>query len=372
MKVACIFGTRPEAIKMAPVVKALKDHPFFETQVIVTAQHREMLDQVLQLFGIVPDYDLDIMQKNQTLNQITARALTGLGDIFAVDRPDLVLVHGDTTTTFCGALAAFYQQIPVGHVEAGLRTYNKYSPFPEEVNRTLTGVMTDYHFAPTVMAKENLLKENVAEEKIYVTGNTVIDALLSVAEKSLDVTSIEGLSALDQTKKTILVTSHRRENLGDRMTEIFRAIADIAKNYADSVQVVFPMHLNPKVREQVNAELGSRDNVFLIEPQEYLPFVSLMKHAYIILTDSGGIQEEAPALGKPVVVLRDTTERPEALLAGTVLLAGTSYQQVYNVTQTLLTKQDQYDKMSSAANPYGDGSAAERIVNLIHEKSKES
>jgi UDP-N-acetylglucosamine 2-epimerase len=372
MKVACIFGTRPEAIKMAPVVKALKEHPAFETKVIVTAQHREMLDQVLDLFGIVPDYDLDIMQKNQTLSQITARALTGLGDIFLKDRPDLVLVHGDTTTTFCGALAAFYQQIPVGHVEAGLRTYDKYSPYPEEVNRTLTGVMADYHFAPTDVARENLLKENVAKENIFVTGNTVIDALISVAEKSLDVRSIEGLAGLDLSKKTILVTSHRRENQGERMTEIFRAVADIARDYEEMVQVVFPMHLNPKVRVQVRAELDGLDNVFLIEPQEYLPFVSLMKHAHLILTDSGGIQEEAPALGKPVVVLRDTTERPEALSAGTVILAGYLYREVYNITETLLTNPKRYDMMSSATNPYGDGTAAERIVNLIHEKNQAS
>jgi len=367
MKIACIFGTRPEAIKMAPVVLALQQEKEWETKIIVTAQHRQMLDQVLTLFHLVPDYDLNIMKKKQSLEEVTSRALLGLSRIFDQEKPDLVLVHGDTTTTLCGALAAFYKNIPVGHVEAGLRTYNKRSPYPEEINRSLVGVMADLHFAPTSVARDNLLAEGVRHETIFVTGNTVIDALLKVADKRLDVREIPGLKGLHPHKKILLVTSHRRENLGEKMEDIFRAVGDLARDFYEDIQVVFPMHLNPAVRRIALPYLQKKDNIFLIEPLDYLPFVSLMSASYLILSDSGGIQEEAPGLGIPVLVLRDTTERPEAVEAGTVILAGTSYEEVYNNAQRLLLDEASYHQMSQAKNPYGDGTAARKIVRILHE-----
>ena len=365
LKVMTIFGTRPEAIKMAPVVLELQKHPDkIQSIVAVTAQHREMLDQVLHLFGIRPDYDLDIMKSSQTLFDITSRALVGLREVLAQARPDLVLVHGDTTTTFVGALAAFYQQIPVGHVEAGLRTHNKYSPYPEEMNRKLTGVLTDLHFAPTETARQNLLQENVLPESIFVTGNTVIDALLSTVNPSYRFVD-ELLSSVSfETSRVILVTTHRRENLGEPMRHVYQALKRIVLEYPD-VEIIFPVHKNPKVREVVDSVLGNLPRVHLTDPMEYEPFANLMDRASMILTDSGGIQEEAPSLGKPVLVLRDTTERPEAIDAGTVRLIGTAEETVYSEIKALLTDPDQYRAMSEAANPYGDGQASERIVQAI-------
>lgn len=368
MKVACVFGTRPEAIKMAPVIKALEADPFFEVQVLVTAQHREMLDQVLELFNIKAQEDLNIMTQGQTIEQITSRALLGLGEIFGRLRPDLVLVHGDTSTTFAGALAAFYARIPVGHVEAGLRTYDKFAPYPEEMNRQLTSRLADLHFAPTQTAYDQLLRENIKEEEVVITGNTVIDALLQVAQGAQDPRDIAGLEDLDTNKKIILVTSHRRENLGQKMKDIFSALADLAREKADEIGLVVPMHLNPKVRTLIQAALGGLDNVHLIEPLSYGPFVSLMKAAHLIVTDSGGIQEEAPSLGKPVLVLRDRTERPEAIQAGTVRLCGTDYAGVYEGLKTLLEDPAAYQAMSRAHNPYGDGKAARRIAEALRER----
>lgn len=353
---------------MAPVVLELARYPeFIEPVVTVTAQHREMLDQVLRLFNITPDHDLDIMAQGQTLFDITSRAMMGLNSVLAEEKPDIVLVHGDTTTTFAGALAAFYHQIAVGHVEAGLRTGNKLSPFPEEMNRKLTGSLTDMHFAPTKSSKANLLKENVADEGICVTGNTVIDALMATVSE--DYTFSDPLLAgIDyKGKRVILVTTHRRENLGEPMRHVYQALRDVVNEFPD-VEVVFPVHKNPKVRDVVNAELGNMKQVHLIDPLDYQPFANLIARSYLILTDSGGIQEEAPSLGKPVLVLRDTTERPEAIEAGTVKLIGTDRNRVYEETKLLLTNKSEYNRMAHAVNPYGDGKASERIVQYILHK----
>ncbi|WP_027252890.1 non-hydrolyzing UDP-N-acetylglucosamine 2-epimerase [Photobacterium halotolerans] len=368
-KVLTVFGTRPEAIKMAPLVHALNDDDRFEAKVCVTAQHREMLDQVLELFDITPDYDLNLMKAGQTLNDVTARILLELKAVLQEFKPDVVLVHGDTATTFAASLAAYYEQIPVGHVEAGLRTGNIYSPWPEEANRKLTGALTKYHFAPTDTSKENLLKENFCSSDIYVTGNTVIDALLMVknkidADEDLKATLASNFPELDENKKLILVTGHRRESFGGGFERICQALVEIAKQH-DNVQVLYPVHLNPNVREPVNRILAGVNNVHLIEPQQYLPFIYLMSRAHIILTDSGGIQEEAPSLGKPVLVMRDTTERPEAVSAGTVKLVGTDVDVIVNSLNELLTEKEQYQKMSFAHNPYGDGKACERILNIL-------
>ena len=360
-----VFGTRPEAIKMCPLVQELRRHPdTLEPIVAVTAQHREMLDQVLDLFGIVPDYDLNIMQGGQTLYDVTTRALTGLKEVMEKARPDLVLVHGDTTTTFAGALAAYYLQIPVGHVEAGLRTGNKYSPFPEEMNRKLTGAIADLHFAPTTTSRDNLLRENVDPAAIFVTVNTVIDALATTvqADYRFDDPVVE--EALSRHPRLLVMTTHRRENLGEPMRHVYRAVKDALAQCPD-VAAVFPVHKNPKVREVVQAELAGQDRVYLTEPMDYQPFANLMSRASVILTDSGGIQEEAPALGKPVLVLRGTTERPEAVAAGTVRLVGTDYDAVRNETLRLLTDRSYYQSMAEAVNPYGDGQACRRIVGFI-------
>ena len=365
LKVMTIFGTRPEAIKMAPVVLELQKHPNqIQSIVAVTAQHREMLDQVLHLFKIVPDYDLDIMSPSQTLFDITSRALNGLNKAISSARPDIVLVHGDTTTTFVGALAAFYHQIPVGHVEAGLRTHNKYSPYPEEMNRKLAGVLTDLHFSPTLTARGNLLKENVPEHSIFVTGNTVIDALLGTVRP--DFVFPSGIDGVSQPPpgRMILVTTHRRENLGEPMRHVYQALRSIIEEVPDTY-AVFPVHRNPQVRQVVNEELGNLPRVHLIDPMDYEPFANLMARSHLILTDSGGIQEEAPSLGKPVLVLRDTTERPEAVEAGTVKLIGTSRERVLEESRRLLTDDNEYRRMTEASNPYGDGQAAGRIVQIL-------
>lgn len=368
-KVLTVFGTRPEAIKMAPLVHALAADERFEAKCCVTAQHREMLDQVLELFEITPDYDLNLMKAGQTLNEVTARILLELKPVLQEFKPDVVLVHGDTATTFAASLAAYYEQIAVGHVEAGLRTGNIYSPWPEEANRKLTGALTKYHFAPTETSQQNLLQENYSEENIFVTGNTVIDALLMVKEKieqdaDLKATLAAQFPYLDESKKLILVTGHRRESFGGGFERICEALAKTAEQHAD-VQIIYPMHLNPNVREPVNRILGSVENVLLIEPQQYLPFIYLMDRAHIILTDSGGIQEEAPSLGKPVLVMRDTTERPEAVAAGTVKLVGTEVEKIVSNLNTLLTDNKAYQAMSFAHNPYGDGKACQRILDSL-------
>nr|WP_193787645.1 UDP-N-acetylglucosamine 2-epimerase (non-hydrolyzing) [Desulfitobacterium sp. PCE1] len=362
-----VFGTRPEGIKMAPVVQALKKTSL-HCEVTVTAQHREMLDQVLDLFQIKPDYDLNLMQAGQTLTDITTRALNGLKEVLEEARPDLVLVHGDTTTTFVAALAAYYAQIPVGHVEAGLRTGNKYSPFPEEMNRKLAGALTDLHFSPTETSKRNLLAEGVPEEKIYVTGNTVIDALLTTVKKdyTFSDSALKEILSQNEGRRMILVTTHRRENLGEPMRQIYRALAEVLEHYPDTY-VVFPVHKNPSVRQVVNEVLGHNPRVHMIEPLDYEPFVNLMAQANIILTDSGGIQEEAPSLGIPVLVVRDTTERPEAVEAGTVSLVGTSYEKVLQELSRLLGNQEAYEYMAHAVNPYGDGRAASRIAKITED-----
>lgn len=365
LKVMTVFGTRPEAIKMCPLVLEMRKHPDeIEPLVAVTAQHREMLDQVLHLFGITPDYDLNIMSAGQTLYDVTEKALRGLQKVLEEAKPDLVLVHGDTTTTFAGALAAFYAQIPVGHVEAGLRTGNKYSPFPEEMNRKLTGALADYHFAPTATSKANLLRENVPEAKIVVTGNTVIDALKTTVKKDYRFDDDALHEVLDSGKRLILMTTHRRENLGEPMRHVYKALCEVLRTHP-GVEAIFPVHKNPKVRQIVNEELGHLPQVHLIEPLDYEPFANLMARVDIVLTDSGGIQEEAPALGKPVLVLRDTTERPEAVSAGTVKLIGTAYEDVLRETNLLLDDADHYRSMAEAVNPYGDGEACSRIVNRI-------
>lgn len=354
---------------MAPLVHELYKDEAFDARVCVTAQHREMLDQVLNLFHIVPDYDLDIMRHGQDLTEITCRVLEGLKSVLADFKPDMVLVHGDTTTTLAACLAAFYQRIPIAHVEAGLRTGDLYSPWPEEANRALTGRIANYHFAPTERARQNLLNEAVADEHIFVTGNTVIDALLWVrgrilADKNLQISLAKHYPFLDKEKKMILVTGHRRESVGGGFDRICQALADIANTHAET-QIVYPMHLNPDIREPANRILEACDNVFLIEPQDYLPFVYLMHHAYLILTDSGGIQEEAPSLGKPVLVMRDTTERPEAVAAGTVRLVGTDTQAIITEVNRLLTDKMAYQIMSRAHNPYGDGYACTRIIDEL-------
>jgi UDP-N-acetylglucosamine 2-epimerase (non-hydrolysing) len=364
IKVMTVFGTRPEAIKMAPVVLELQKHADrIQTIVAVTAQHRQMLDQVLDLFQITPDYDLDIMSQGQTLYDITTKSLMGLKDVLAKEKPDLVLVHGDTTTTFAGALASYYQQVPVGHVEAGLRTGNIYSPFPEEMNRKLTGAIAAIHFAPTATAKANLLKENVNPSHIYVTGNTVIDALMTTVAGDYDFG--DDLKDVDfHNHRVILLTTHRRENLGEPMRHIYKALRRIIEEIPDT-EIVFPVHRNPLVRKVVEEELAGVDRIHLIDPMEYEPFANLMSLSSLVLTDSGGIQEEAPSLGKPVLVLRNTTERPEAVEAGTVRLIGTDKDVVYAETKRLLTDQAAYDAMSNAVNPYGDGKASQRIVQAI-------
>ena len=363
IKVMTIFGTRPEAIKMAPLVNELKQDEAIETIVCVTAQHRQMLDQVLRIFKIVPDYDLNIMKERQTLAQITSNVLNGIMSVIEDAKPDIVLVHGDTTTTFAGALASFYSKVRIGHVEAGLRTGDKYSPFPEEMNRKLVGSMADLHFSPTANNKNNLLKENVSEDGIYVTGNTVIDALKTTVSGSYSFNT-PALKELDFNKRIILVTAHRRENLGEPLRNIFKAIRRIAEEYKD-VEVVYPVHLNPAVQEPAKEILGELDNVHLISPLDVQELHNLMAKSYMVMTDSGGLQEEAPALGKPVLVLRQETERPEAVEAGTVRMAGTSEEDVYKLAKTLLDDSTQYEKMNKAANPYGDGKASARIVKAI-------
>jgi UDP-N-acetylglucosamine 2-epimerase (non-hydrolysing) len=365
-KVLTVFGTRPEAIKMAPLVHKLAAEKNIDSKVCVTAQHREMLDQVLQLFDIKPDYDLNIMTPGQDLFDVTESILSGLKVVLDDFKPDVVLVHGDTTTTFSASLAAFYKQIDIGHVEAGLRTGDLYSPWPEEANRKLTSVLTRFHFAPTALSKSNLLDEHVPADRIIVTGNTVIDALLWVKEKldsdsALQISLSAKFPFLNDSKKMILVTGHRRESFGGGFERICEALANIAKAQPD-VQIVYPMHMNPNVREPVNRLLGALDNVFLIEPQDYLPFVYLMNRSYLIITDSGGVQEEAPSLGKPVLVMRDTTERPEAITAGTVKLVGTDAERITTETLLLLTDTEQYQAMAKAHNPYGDGLACAMIV----------
>ena len=368
IKLMTVFGTRPEAIKMCPLVLEMQKYPdFIEPIVAVTAQHREMLDQVLQLFAIKPDYDLNIMTAGQTLYDVTGRALAGLKDVLAEAQPDMVLVHGDTTTTFVGALASFYAQIPVGHVEAGLRTGNKFSPYPEEMNRKLTGAIADIHFAPTSTSKNNLLKENIDPAAIVVSGNTVIDALQTTVKADYRFTDSGLQKALAGGKRLILVTTHRRENLGEPMRHVYQALRKVLENHPD-VEAIFPVHKNPKVREIVDEELGKLAQVHLIEPLDYEPFANLKAKVDIVLTDSGGIQEEAPALGKPVLVLRDTTERPEAVDAGTVKLVGTAYDDVLRETSLLLDDSKYYQSMAEAANPYGDGRACERIIRkILHE-----
>ena len=365
LRVMTVFGTRPEAIKMCPLVMELRRHnEYIEPMVAVTAQHREMLDQVLHLFKIKPDYDLNIMTSGQTLHDVTVKALLGLRDVFAEAKPDLVLVHGDTTTTFAGSLAAYYAQIPVGHVEAGLRTGNKYSPFPEEMNRKLTGSLADYHFAPTLTSKENLLKENVDPRHIFVTGNTVIDALDTTIQKNFTFTDARIEQALKSGKRLILMTTHRRENLGEPMRHVYRALKEVLRTHPD-VGAIFPVHKNPKVRHVVQEELSGLEHVYLTEPMDYEPFANLMARVDLVLTDSGGIQEEAPALGKPVLVLRNTTERPEAVTAGTVQLVGTEYAAVLQKTLQLLDDSSYYRRMAEAVNPYGDGHACERICGML-------
>lgn len=378
--VMLVFGTRPEAIKMAPLVKEFKKNDDFKTVVCVTGQHREMLDQVLQIFDIHPDFDLNIMKQGQDLYDVTTKVLLGMRDILKRVRPTIVLVHGDTTTSTAAALAAFYQQIPVGHVEAGLRTHNIYSPWPEEMNRQLTGRIATYNFSPTPLSRKNLLMENVPSEKITVTGNTVIDALYWVVDKIKSEVPLAkrlenelhdsgyDVSRLQDGKRLILITGHRRENFGNGFIHICKAIQTLYKKYPD-VDFVYPMHLNPNVRNPIHEVFGQNlhnlGNMFFIEPLEYLSFVYLMEKSYIVLTDSGGIQEEAPSLGKPVIVMRDTTERPEAIEAGTVRLVGTNYDKIlYNVS-LLLDDHDEYEKMSKAINPYGDGQACVRIVNTL-------
>lgn len=382
-KIMLVFGTRPEAIKMAPLVKEFQKHPDkFEAIVCVTGQHREMLDQVLEIFDIEPDYDLNIMKQGQDLYDVTARVLTGMRDVFKQYRPDIVLVHGDTTTSTAAALAAFYQQIPVGHIEAGLRTHDIYSPWPEEMNRQITGRIATYNFAPTTLSRQNLLREGISEESITVTGNTVIDALYWVVGKMKNDTELSSglnsllnnagydVSRLSDGKKLVLITGHRRENFGEGFINMCTAIKDLTQKYPD-VDFVYPMHLNPNVRKPIHEvfgeDLSNFSNMFFIEPLEYLSFVFLMEKATLVLTDSGGIQEEAPGLGKPVLVMRDTTERPEALEAGTVKLVGTNYDMIVNEVSALLDDEKAYEKMSKAVNPYGDGRACERIVEKVSE-----
>lgn len=383
-RVSFIFGTRPEAIKLAPLVLAMRKHGEFEPHVCVTGQHREMLDQVLEVFGIQPDVDLNLMRPNQSLGEFTARAIAACDGYLAEYRPDLVLVQGDTTTVFCAALVSFYRRIPVGHVEAGLRTWNRWSPFPEEINRTLTARMADLHFAPTEQARQNLLQEGVPADTIFVTGNTVIDALFYAVDRVRacppNIPGLPGWLMEDRATPVILITGHRRENFGEGFENICRAIAELADRYPE-VQFVYPVHLNPNVREPVHRILAGRgahhgsvlrSNVHLIEPLSYLPFVALMDRATIVLTDSGGIQEEAPSLGKPVLVMRDTTERPEAVEMGTVRLVGTRCETIVQEVSRLLEDEDAYGAMARAVNPYGDGRASTRILAILETALKES
>lgn len=363
IKVMSIFGTRPEAIKMAPLVKELERRKEIESIVCVTAQHREMLDQVLNTFDIKPDYDLNIMKQGQSLADVTIRALVGLEEVIKEVKPDIVLVHGDTTTTFAGALAAFYNQVAIGHVEAGLRTYDKYSPYPEEMNRQMVDRLSDMYFAPTEISKDNLLKENIDESKIYITGNTAIDAMSTTVDEKYTHPELDWIKPGE---RMILLTAHRRENLGEPMRHIFRAIKRVVDEFSD-VKVIYPIHMNPRVREVANEVFGDADRVKLIEPLEVFDFHNFQNKSYIILTDSGGIQEEAPSLGKPVLVLRDTTERPEGIKAGTLKLVGTDEDVIYEETKKLLLDKKEYEKMSKASNPYGDGHASERIADAIIE-----
>ncbi|MDP9592421.1 UNVERIFIED_ORG: UDP-N-acetylglucosamine 2-epimerase (non-hydrolyzing) [Shinella zoogloeoides] len=369
MKVMTVFGTRPEAIKMAPLVKALEATKAINAQVCVTAQHRAMLDQVLDLFSITPDHDLDVMQKGQTLGQLTGRIISGLETVFADEKPDVVLVHGDTATTLGATLAAYFNRIPVGHVEAGLRTGDLYSPWPEEGNRRVTGALARWHFVPTASARQNLLHENVGSSTIYVTGNTVIDALLMVTQR-LDANTEKAygldrlLPSVGAAQRIVLITGHRRENFGSGFENICRGIEQLARTFSDTA-FVYPVHLNPNVRAPVQQLLSGLPNVHLVEPLDYLPFVSLMRRSTLILTDSGGIQEEAPSLGKPVLVMRDTTERPEAVEAGTVRLIGTNSERIFAECSLLLNDRTAYEKMSRASNPYGDGHASERIIEIL-------
>lgn len=361
IKVMSIFGTRPEAIKMAPVVKAMAHDERFAPITVVTGQHREMLDQVLKIFKIKPDYDLNIMQKDQTLSSITSKVLLGMDKILQEDRPDLILVHGDTTTTFSAGLSAFYHQIPVGHVEAGLRTWNKYSPFPEELNRQMTDVLTDLYFAPTTTSRDNLLRENHPENQIFVTGNTAIDALKDTVSENYHNEILEEIS---EDHRIILVTMHRRENQGEPMQRVFKAIRQVVDETPD-VEVIFPVHLNPKVQQMAETELGNDPRIKLVAPLDVLDFHNIAARSYLIMTDSGGVQEEAPSLGKPVLVLRDTTERPEGVAAGTLKLVGTDPQAVKEQMNTLLNDSAKYAEMAQAQNPYGDGHAAARILDAI-------
>jgi UDP-N-acetylglucosamine 2-epimerase (non-hydrolysing) len=371
MKIISVFGTRPEAIKMAPVIKTLRQEPRIESLVCVTGQHREMLDQVLTLFDIIPDFDLNIMKPGQDLFDVTCNVLQGLKSILSTEKPDIILVHGDTTTTMATSLAAFYSHVKVGHVEAGLRTFNKWAPFPEEINRKTTTAITDFNFAPTKTAGANLLREGVDEKSIFITGNTVIDALLDIVKilssnQKIAAELEEQFSFLDSKKKLILVTGHRRENIGEGFENICKALSQISYENND-IEILYPVHLNPNVQEPVKRMLGVAplNNIYLIEPVDYLPFVYLMKRSYLIITDSGGVQEEAPSLGKPVLVMRNTTERPEALEAGTVKLVGTDTKKILLETNKLLNDIEYYQDMSMAHNPYGDGKAAERIVNVL-------
>ena len=369
-KISFIFGTRPEAIKLCPLILAMQDHPDLQPHVCVTGQHREMLDQVLDVFGVTPDADLSLMRSNQTLGELTSRAIGAVDRYLTDTRPEMVVVQGDTTTVLCAALAAFYHQIPVGHVEAGLRTWKKYSPFPEEINRAVTTRLADYHFAPTEQSRMNLLEESVPDSRIFVTGNTVIDALFLATEKiERKQPEIPGLPAdflSDRDRRMILVTGHRRENFGDGFESICRAISEIARRFPE-IDVVYPVHLNPNVQEPVYRLLSEKKNVYLIKPLDYLSFVALMDRAALILTDSGGVQEEAPSLGKPVLVMRDTTERPEAVTAGTVRLLGTDANAIVENVSMLLGDPVVYSTMARAVNPYGDGRACERIVSVLEE-----
>lgn len=372
LKVLTVTGTRPEAIKMGPLIQALARDPRFESAICVTAQHRQMLDQVLEIFELVPDFDLDIMKPGQNLSGITAAILTTIGEVYESFKPDIVLVHGDTTTTMAAALAAYYHKIPIGHVEAGLRTGNLYSPWPEEANRKLTGALAALHFAPTEGSRANLIREGIGEASIYVTGNTVVDALLHVVDKAQNDAQLQAEFArefgfLSDDRKLILVTGHRRESFGGGFERICQALLKIVQDF-DDVEILYPVHLNPNVREPVNRLLKGVDRVHLIEPVNYLPFVWLMNRAHLILTDSGGIQEEAPSLGKPVLVMRETTERPEAVDAGTVRLVGTDVDRIVSEIGELLRNPEAYDRMSTAHNPYGDGKACERILDVLANK----
>ncbi|MFN3234227.1 MAG: non-hydrolyzing UDP-N-acetylglucosamine 2-epimerase [Gammaproteobacteria bacterium] len=363
-----VMGTRPEVIKLAPVIKSLKKDPFFDVSVCATAQHRHMLDQMMGVFELKADVDFDLMTDGQDLTDINCRVLQAWRDYFKHSKPDLIIVQGDTTTAFATATAAFYHHIPVAHVEAGLRTGNIYSPWPEEMNRRLTGAITQFHFAPTELSRDHLLKENISSSNIWVTGNTVIDALLSIVEKInhdevLQAKLKNSFEAIDFSKRVLLVTGHRRENFGEGFENICRALHDLS--FEENVEIVYPMHLNPNVRQPVNSILGGRDNIHLIEPLDYVSFVFLMMHCHLVLTDSGGVQEEMPSLGKPVIVMRDTTERPEAITAGTAVLAGTSSENILRLAKTLLNDEKVYQRMSQAKNPFGDGHASDRISEIL-------